>query len=138
MGVRVRVRILVGRRVIEAVALANTGFETDEPQLIVPYSLLLERGVDVGELGRPNIVEYDTAGGSVAMYVYPKACMVSVVEPDRSSSEVVADLVVSLYEKEVLMSDALIEELGIIIVSPRRGLWRFTDDPPTALRGSRR
>jgi len=40
------------------------------------------------------------------MYVYPKACKVAVIEPDRASSEVEADLVVSLIEKELPMSDA--------------------------------
>jgi len=29
------------------------------------------------------------------------------------------------------MSDALIEELGVVIISPRKGLWKFTDDPST-------
>jgi len=40
------------------------------------------------------------------MYVYPKACKVAIIEPDRVSSEVEADLVVSLIEKELPMSDA--------------------------------
>jgi len=65
------------------------------------------------------------------MYAYPKACRVSIIEPDKSSREVIADLDVSLTEREVLMSDALIEELGVIIISPRKGSWKFTDDPST-------
>jgi len=35
----------------------------------------------------------------VAMYVYSKACRVSIIEPGRSSREVIADLVVSLNER---------------------------------------
>jgi len=31
-------------------------------------------------------------------------------------------------ELEVLLGDALIEELGIDIVKPRSGLWRFIDE----------
>jgi hypothetical protein len=31
MGVRVKVRIAVGRRVVEVAVLINTGSETDEP-----------------------------------------------------------------------------------------------------------
>jgi hypothetical protein len=34
------------------------------------------------------------------------------------------------------MSDALIEELGIVLISPRSGLWRFIDDRPEAIRRS--
>lgn len=138
MGVRVKVRVVIGVRVFEVIALANTGFETDEPQLLIPYNLLVEKNIDVSDLGKPTLLEYDTPGGSVTMYVYPRACRVSIVEPDRSSREVIADLVVSLTEREVLMSDALIEELGVIIVSPRKGLWKFTDDPPPTTRSSQR
>jgi hypothetical protein len=138
LGVRVKVRVVVGVRVFEAIALVNTGFETDEPQLLIPYNLLLEKNIDISELGKPSLLEYDTPGGSVTMYVYPRACRVSIIEPDRSSREVIADLVVSLTEREVLMSDALIEELGVIIISPRKGLWKFTDDPSTTTRSSQR
>jgi hypothetical protein len=106
MGVRVKLRVTLGGRAVEAVALANTGFETDEPQLLVPQALLARNGVSLEVLGRPLAVEYDTAGGPTLMYVYPKACKVAVIEPDRVSSEVEADLVVSLIEKELPMSDA--------------------------------
>jgi hypothetical protein len=35
---------------------------------------------------------------------------------------------VSLLEYEVLISDALAEELGIVILAPKTGLWRFRDE----------
>jgi hypothetical protein len=81
--VRVKVRVVVGVRVFEAIALVNTGFETDEPQLLIPYNLLLEKNIDISDLGKPTLLEYDTPGGSVTMYVYPKACRVSIIEPDK-------------------------------------------------------
>jgi len=37
---------------------------------------------------------------------------------------------------EPALSDALIEELGIIIVHAKRGLWRHVSDPPNTLRPS--
>jgi hypothetical protein len=37
MGVRVKLRIRVSERVVEAAALVNTGFETNEPQLLTPH-----------------------------------------------------------------------------------------------------
>jgi len=137
LGVRVRVKIATCGRVVESTALVNTGFEADEPQILVPHYLLVENNIDIGRLGKPVVLEYDTAGGPTSMYVYPKACRVSVVEPDRVSREVEADLVLSLVEREVLLSDALTEELGIIILSPRKGLWRFIDDPLDVTRSSR-
>ena len=70
------------------------------------------------------------------IYVYRKACSVNVVESDRASQDVTADLVISPIEKEVIMSDALIEELGILIVSPRKGFWRFLEEPSEKIRQS--
>ncbi|MEM4971974.1 MAG: hypothetical protein QXE01_12065 [Sulfolobales archaeon] len=68
--------------------------------------------------------------------IYHGACRVAVIERDKVSKDVESDLVVSPVEKEILMSDALIEELGIVLISPRSGLWRFIDDPPEAIRRS--
>jgi hypothetical protein len=102
----------------------------------VPYAFLVRSNINLEDLGRPDISEYDTAGGPIVMYIYHGACKVTVIEHDRISRDVEADLVLSPVEKEILMSDALIEELGIVLISPRSGLWRFIDDPPEAIRRS--
>ena len=36
MGVRVRVKIMHGDKVLETAALVNTGFETPNPQILLP------------------------------------------------------------------------------------------------------
>ncbi len=136
MGVRVKLRIAIGDSSFEAVGLVNSGFETDTPQLLVPYRLLVSKNIDLSRLATPSIREYDTAGGTIAMNLYPRACRVSVIESDRTSKEVIADLVVSLIEREILISDALTEELGIIILSPKKGYWRFIDDKQDIVRHS--
>jgi len=48
-----------------------------------------------------------------------------VVEEGRTSKTLVCNAVVSPHGGEVLLSDAVIEELEIEILSPRSGLWRF-------------
>lgn len=136
MGVRVKVRIEILDKSIDTSALVNSGFETDSPQIIVPMKLFTKLNIDLDKLGRHITLEYDTAGGPIAMHVYPGSCKVRVEEKDRSSSWVKSDLVISPIEKEVIISDALIEELGIVILSPRRGFWRFIDDPPEKIRFS--
>lgn len=136
MGVRVRVGVRLGDKDVEAVALVNSGYETESPQLLVPYAFLVRNNISLAELGRPVTMEYDTAGGPISLQVYPGACRVTVLEEDRRSKSVHADLAVSPIEREILMSDALTEELGIIILSPKSGLWRFTDDPPDKTRQS--
>jgi hypothetical protein len=69
MGVRVRVRILIKDRSVEAHALANSGFETERPQLLVPYAFLVRNNINLEDLGRPDISEYDTAGGPIVIYI---------------------------------------------------------------------
>jgi len=39
MGVRVRVRIKYGDAALDLVALVNTGYETDVPEILVPVSV---------------------------------------------------------------------------------------------------
>ena len=88
MAVRIRVRLRILDKEITATALVNTGFETDEPQLLVPDRLLLASGVDLSRL-------HGTAGGTIAMFVARRACKVALVEPDRVVGDVVANLVVA-------------------------------------------
>jgi hypothetical protein len=38
MAVRVRVRISVGDRLLETIALVNTGYEAETPQILSPYT----------------------------------------------------------------------------------------------------
>jgi len=43
--VRLRLRIKVGDRVVEAIALLNSGYEASTPQLLIPTSLAYELGL---------------------------------------------------------------------------------------------
>ncbi|MCC6058309.1 MAG: hypothetical protein LM568_05285 [Desulfurococcaceae archaeon] len=136
MGVRVKLRIAVGGRVVEAVALASTRFETDESQLLIPYIFLARNGIDLKDLGKPIAVEYDAVEGSITIPVYPEICGATVVELDRVFKEIETDLVISFIEKEILMSNALIGELGIDIINLRTGLWKFINNTPNTIRKS--
>ncbi len=136
MALRIKIKVEVGAKLVETRALVNTGFETDEPQLLVPNRFLSinEINLDLREAGRP--VEYGTAGGPISMYVLQDACSISVIEPDRTKGLVKADLVVSPVEREVIISDTLADSLEIVILSPGRGCWKFVDDPPEKTRTS--
>ena len=94
-------------------------------------------------VGRVNALCRHIASSYYSYSILPlkdgdKAWRVRVSEPDRSSKEVESDLVVSLTEKEVLISDALAAELCIVILNPRTGLWRFIDDDQSITRHSYR
>jgi hypothetical protein len=126
VGVRVGVRIRYGENVLETAALVNTGFETPNPQILLPVKAA-ERLVLWPDLPSCTQVEiYDTAGGPTRVYRVRNAVVVEVV--GREGSGVVADAVVSHTEVEVLISDRLAEELMIAIERPGEGIWRFRDE----------
>jgi hypothetical protein len=128
VAVRVKLRItsVSGKEVITS-ALVNSGFEAETPQLLIPRSLARELGLWPPPL-EAVLVEVGTAGGPVRNYLVPRALDVYVLASDRVVGPVKCDAMISLLEYEVLISDALTEELGIVILAPRTGLWRFRDE----------
>ncbi|PCN50686.1 hypothetical protein B6U99_03020 [Candidatus Geothermarchaeota archaeon ex4572_27] len=119
----------------ECVAVVNTGFRSPRPDIIVPPSVARTLGIypppeDALE------VEADTGGGPVIVYLIPEILEVKVLAGDRESKTIVCNAVVNPLESEVLISDKLTEELGVQILYPSRGIWRFADDPPGVERRS--
>jgi hypothetical protein len=78
----------------------------------------------------------DTPGGPVRLVLVPRGVRVSLLAGDRVVGPVAADAVISDVEDEVLMSDGLAEELGIVLIAIASGLWRPVDDPPGTRRES--
>ncbi len=137
MPVRVKLKIKskLSNTEVETSALVNSGFTTDRPQLIVPRRLAIQLG-----LWPPPpesfMVELGTAGGPVRNYLVPNSIEVCIVEPDRSSSTITCDAIISHIEEEVLINDMLGEQLGIVLLGLASGKWRFIDDPPGKVRES--
>jgi hypothetical protein len=124
MPARVRVKIRSGRREAATAALLNTGFTSLEPEALVPKGLA-ER-LDFWPPPENAILEsLDTAGGEVLGYVIPNAVEITILGKSGSSMGIGCNAIISTYEKEVLLSDALMEEAGIEIISPKTGVWRF-------------
>ncbi len=128
--VRVRIRSLKNNSVVVVPALLNTGFTSDELDVHIPRGLAEELGL--WPPPENAVIEVlDTAGGEVLSYYVPRAIELTVVEEDRTSKTIVCNAIISLHEKEVLLSDAVIEELEIEILSPRTGVWRFRGESKT-------
>jgi len=134
--VRVPIKVKVRGRLLETVALANSGYEAETPQLLVPVEAA--RLFGLWPPG-PDAVEttFDTAGGPLNVWIYPRAGSVEVEDEGARSPEVTVDIVVSPLADEALLSDALISELGIVLEDVKRGLWRFRWEPPGRLHSSR-
>jgi len=126
MAVRVKLRIKSSSREVASSALVNSGFEAETPQLLIPRSLAIKLG-----LWPPPpsavLLEVGTAGGPVRNFLIPEAAEVTVEAGERSIGPIKCDIMVSNIEYEVLISDKLGGELGIVILD-LRGKWRFIDE----------
>jgi hypothetical protein len=125
VAVRVRVRIARNGKEIVASALANSGYESETPQVLLPIE-----AAEILNLWPPekNIEEtvFDTAGGPLRVWVASRAVKVKVVVEDIDMPFVEADAVISPIADEIMLSDKMISELNIALEDPGRGYWRFT------------
>jgi hypothetical protein len=133
MAVRVRIEIVFLGKKMQTVAIANAGYEAGDPELLIPYSLAIKRWKQ--GLRKAITTEYKTAGGPARFKILGRA-KVKVKCIDRSTQEIVSNLLVSDTEDEALLNDKLIEKLGIILLKPGKGTWRFNDDPADKERAS--
>ena len=124
--IRLRIKSLRSNREAASSALVNSGFEAETPQLLIPQKLAMELGLWPPPVNA-YLVEVGTAGGPVRNYLVPNAAEVSVETNDRIVGPVKCDVMISNLEYEVLISDKLGGELGIVILD-LRGKWRFSDE----------
>jgi len=87
MVVRVRLRITKNSKIVETSALANSGYEAETPQLLVPIKLAQLLGLWPPGRGIEES-EYETAGGPLRVWIAPRACKVKVVAEDAESPDV--------------------------------------------------
>jgi len=134
MPVRVKLRITSehGGRSIVTSAYVNSGYEADQPELLIPITLAEELGI----WGKATEEYARTPIGIGRIYVLCRKAKVEIVAEDRSSSPIDVCIVVSEYEREVLISDYLASELKIAVEDFREGLWRFRDEPLDMVRKS--
>jgi len=120
----VKLKSLRNNKSILVPTLLNTGFTSDELDIHIPRDIAIKLGLWPPP-DNSSLEILNTAGGEVLSYFIPNAVNLTVVEEDRNSKTITCNVIISLHENEVLLSDAVIEELEIEILSPRTGLWRF-------------
>jgi len=135
MAVRIRIEIEAGKKKVQTVGLVNTGFETDEPEILLPRKLAEKMGLFPPASGS-MLQEYEVVGGHVLVIKGSGQIGVRILAADRQTAFVGAFPVISETEREVLISDSLASELKISIEDPKRGLWRLSDDLTRSLRNS--
>lgn len=137
MVVRVRVRLesSLGAK-LTAVAIANSAFESEETELIVPERVAEELGLYPKLPTGAEVGDFKGIGGIAKGYRIKDLVKAWAVTEDKEVGP--CDVVVSVMsgEDEILLCDKLIDELKIDLVRPGEGLWRFRDESATKLRES--
>lgn len=126
--VKVRIRPLKGTWVkeLETVAEANSAFESKGPEVIVPTRLAeklgfwptLPEGAEVGVYGVAG-------GGEVKAYRIKGALDIRALAHAKISNPVRASVAVMEGERKVILSDKSIDKLGIELIMPGAGIWKF-------------
>ncbi len=126
MPVKVKVKLdsLKSSKSITAPALLNTGFTSNELDIHLPKNIAEK--LELWPPPKNSTLEIlDTAGGETLSYYIPNAVKLTVIEKDKTSKTITCNTTITLHEPEILLSDAVIEELEIEILSPKTGLWKF-------------
>ncbi|MEM2740474.1 MAG: hypothetical protein QXQ29_06715 [Candidatus Bathyarchaeia archaeon] len=126
MALRVKLRIRGSRNSITASALVNTGFEAEEPQLVIPIKLA--EALSLMNL-QASIEDLSVAGGGrISGYRLEECINVELILEDREPVRAEAVATILPGEEEVIISDNLASNLGIVILDPRKGLWCLRDE----------
>ncbi len=136
MAIRVKLRIKGPRKEVKSIALVNSGFEVNKPKLLIPIKLAEKLDLYPPKK-ESKLRELEVAGGEIIQLIeIENIVKVRVVTSDKEGKETSATALISPKEKEVLISDLLTDKLGIILLKPGSGIWRFIDDPPNMERKS--
>lgn len=132
MAVRVKVRLhsLHIKKEVESIALLNSGFETESPEILLPTHVAEELGL-WPNLPQTIVKTFESPTGISRMLYLPDAIKVTILAEDRTSKTITCNLVISEYEREPLISDKAIGALEVVIVNAGEGLWKFIDSPTT-------
>jgi hypothetical protein len=133
MVVRVRIKITDGGKSIVIKVLVNGGAESDEPLVVVDPNIASKLGVFNEEL---DVIEVELASGTTHNYITRRKYLVELLDDSTTLSSTYAYIAVDPYLTEPLITDATIDELGIQVISFKRGLWRHVRDPIDKIRRS--
>jgi hypothetical protein len=122
--VRVPVELKSGEMTLRTAALANSGYEAEEPEVHIPIALARKLGFKLEGIRGER---YGVVGAEVTAYILGEVMLRAKTE-DRESNWIRARAVTVPGEYEVILSDSLMEEMGIEILKPSSGLWRFSGE----------
>jgi hypothetical protein len=132
--VKLRIRALRGKaeKTVETVALVNAGFESDEPEIIVPVRLAeeLELWPRLPEGTETEIYEV-AGGGKVKTHRIKGTFETQVIAGEATSDPVETTVAVMEGEREVVLSDKATSAHRIVLEEVGAGIWRFRGETET-------
>ncbi len=126
MAMRVRVRLRSGSRDVVTSAVINTGFKTDTPNIAIPTPLA--RMLGLWPLSGGELISLETGGGETEAYLVNNALSLSLELEDRVVGPIMVNAIINPNISEVLISDYVTTQLGIVILNAKEGLWRLMDE----------
>jgi predicted aspartyl protease len=126
VGVRVRVRIKYSGKSVDLIALVNTGYETDVPEILIPVDIAEKLGLWPKLPDDTSVETYRTASGLMKVYRVGGA-NISLLIDDMEVRSTETYVVISEHMDEALISDQLTSKLDIVIEDPAKGLWRLRE-----------
>jgi hypothetical protein len=125
MAVRLRVRVArkagAQTKTLETVAVANSGFESDRPEVLLPARAAARIGLWPPPRGA-RTERFESPAASFELVAVPQGVRVTVSGNRKSVS---CSAVLSERETEVVLNDQLLEALGVEIIAPATGLYRI-------------
>jgi len=135
MVVRVKLRVSRGGRAKVVTALVSSGAESEEPVVVLKPEDAVELGFSLKS--DFDIIEVELASGKTQCLISKSKVKVELLDDSGNVlSTTQAYIAVDEGLTEPLITDATIDELGIIVISFKRGLWRHSNDPPSVIRRS--
>jgi len=133
--VKLRVKSRFSNRSVELVVLVKGGAESAKPCIVVDEATARE--LELWPSSKWRTLEVEEASSISEAYIIDNAVELELLG-DRGEvlSRITADLVIQKGLFEPLITDVTIDELGIVVLSFSKGLWRHVKDPQTVTRRS--
>lgn len=123
MAVRVRVKLKSTKGEAVTAALANSAFETEAPEAILPIRIAERLGIYPKLPSGSEVEQYKGVGGPVVkVFVVKDAVNISVLTRDREVGPSSTTAVITPGEDEVILSDKLMDALKFTLLRPAKAL----------------
>ncbi len=135
MVCRVLIKLVKDDKEVKTKALLNSGFEANTPDIAIPINIAKQLDLwPPREDAKPAIIE--TGGGETSAIYYEEVVKLYLILGDREPKVVDVNVIVNPHIREVLISDYVASQLGVILLDFKKGYWRLSDDPPNKIRSS--